>query len=131
VTRDHGRPVTTGSDPAAVVERYLSAVVEHDWDTLGGCVAPDVVRVGPFGDTYEGRADYIAFLADLMPRLAGYAMRVDRVLATGGVVSVELTETVTMDGSTTDTAESLVFDVGDDGAITRIAIYIRRPAPTA
>jgi limonene-1,2-epoxide hydrolase len=120
----------TERNPAEVVERYLAAVVSHDWDALGACVAPDVVRIGPFGDTYRGRADYVAFLAGLMPGLAGYAMRVDRIVAAGPVVSVELTETVSMDGAPTDTAESLLFDVGEGGEINRIAIYIRQPVPT-
>jgi hypothetical protein len=123
--------MTTTNGVAATVTRYLDAVVAHDWPTLGTTVSADVVRIGPFGDVYRGREAYVAFLADLMPRLEGYAMRVDRVLEVGSVACVELTETVTMDGTPTDTAESLVFDLDGSGAIARIAIYIRQPAPTA
>lgn len=118
---------TTG---AATVARYLEAVVSHDWATLRATVSEDVVRIGPFGDTYRGRETYVAFLADLMPRLEAYAMRVDRVLESGSVVCVELTETVAMEGTPTDTAESLVFDLDSSGTIAAIAIYIRQPVPT-
>ena len=45
-----------------IVERYLTAVAGQDWETLAACVAPDVRRVGPFGDVYEGREEYVAYL---------------------------------------------------------------------
>jgi hypothetical protein len=48
-------------------------------------------------------------------------MRVDRVIYADGVAVAELTESV--DG--TDTPESLVFDLADDGRIARISIYIQ------
>ena len=111
---------------AGVVERYLEAVVGHDWEALASCLAADVVRVGPFGDTYTPRDPYVAFLAELMPSLPGYAMRVDRVLYAGAVAVAELTETVEMQGKPVHTPESLVFDLAPDGRIARIAIYIQR-----
>jgi ketosteroid isomerase-like protein len=46
---------------ADIVERYLDAIVSHDWDVVAECVADDIVRVGPFGDRYDGRDDYLAF----------------------------------------------------------------------
>jgi ketosteroid isomerase-like protein len=115
-----------------VVERYLQAVVAHDWQGLTECLAEDVVRVGPFGDTYTPRDPYVAFLADLMPKLPGYAMVVGRVVHAGRCVVVELSETVELDGKAVVTPEALVFDLDVDGRIARIAIYIQRlgePAP--
>jgi hypothetical protein len=50
-------------------------------------------------------------------------MRVDRVVYAGDVAMAELTESV----EGTDTPESLVFDLADDGRIARISIYIQRP----
>lgn len=111
---------------AGVVERYLQAVVAHDWKSLASCLAEDVVRVGPFGDTYTPREPYVAFLADLMPTLPGYAMRVDRVVYAGQVAVAQLSETVELDGAPVETPESLVFDLAPDGRIARIAIYIQR-----
>ena len=113
-------------DSAEVVVRYLDRLVAHDWSAVSACLAEDVVRVGPFGDTYTGRDPYVAFLSQLMPALPGYAMRVDRVVSAGPVAVAELTETVEIDGSPLDTPESLVFDLDDGGRITHIAIYIQR-----
>jgi hypothetical protein len=59
---------------ADIVERYLRAVASHDWDVVDDCIADDIVRVGPFGDRYAGRAEYLAFITDLMPKLKGHSM---------------------------------------------------------
>ena len=111
-----------------VVERFLSCMTAHDWHGLRACVTDDVVRVGPYGDTYRGRDDYVAFVSKLLPTLAGYEMKVDRVVysADGRVGTAELSETVELDGRVVVTPESLVFDVGDDGRIAHVAVYIQR-----
>ena len=111
---------------AGVVERYLDAVAAHDWDALAACLCEDVVRVGPFGDTYTPRAPYIEFLAGLMPTLAGYSMKVDRVLYAGPVALAQLSETVEVNGELVETPEALVFELDGEGRIARIAIYIQR-----
>jgi ketosteroid isomerase-like protein len=111
---------------AGIVERYLEAVAGHDWEALEGCLAEDVVRVGPYGDAYTPRGPYVAFLAGLMPSLPGYGMRVDRVTYAGRQAFAELSETVEVDGSPLETPEVLVFDLDDDGRICRIGIYVRR-----
>ena len=119
-----------GSGDVALVRRYLGCVATHDWDGAADCLTPDVVRVGPFGDTFTPREPYLAHLAELMPSLPGYAMEIHRVVAQGGVagrvVTAELTETVEVDGRPLRTPEALVFDLGGDGRITRIAIYLQR-----
>ncbi|MHB8594311.1 MAG: nuclear transport factor 2 family protein [Acidimicrobiales bacterium] len=123
-------PRPAGHDVGGVVERYLGAVVSHDWDVLDACLAEDVVRVGPFGDTYSGRATYVAFLGDLMPTLPGYDMRVDRVVYARDVAVAQLSETIDVDGTPLETPETLVFDLDGDGRISRVAIYVQR-LPTA
>jgi ketosteroid isomerase-like protein len=115
-----------GDDTSAVVVRYLDRMVAHDWEAMAACLAEDVVRVGPFGDTYTPRDTYVAFLSDLMPALPGYSMRIDRVQSIGPTVLVELTEIVEIDGSPLETPEALVFDLDDEDRIAHIAIYIQR-----
>jgi ketosteroid isomerase-like protein len=116
-----------------VVERYLAAIIEHDWDALGACLADDgFTRVGPWGDEYGDKAEYVSFIADLMPKLPGYEMRVDRVTYSddGWVAVAELTETVDVDGRRHPTPEALVFDLdgdGKDGRIRRIQVFIQTP----
>jgi ketosteroid isomerase-like protein len=114
-----------------VVERYLDAIIGHDWDALAACLAEDgFTRVGPWGDEYAGKAEYVAFIADLMPKLPGYEMRVDRVTysADWRVAVVELSETVEADGKPHRTPEALVFDLDSDGEhrrIRRIQVFIQ------
>lgn len=113
------------------VERYLRAIVAFDWDALRDCVTDDVVRVGPFGDTYTGREAYVAFLSGLMPTLVDYSMDVHRVVDAGRVATAELTEAMTWDGERVVTHEALLFDVTEDNRIRRVTIYIQPPAPGA
>jgi len=106
-----------------VVERFLATMAAHDWDAMASCVAEDVHRVGPYQDVYDGKAEYVAFIAKLLPTLTGYVMQVDRVTyADGGRIAfAELSETV--DG--VRTPETLVFEL-EDGIIKRIAVYIQQ-----
>lgn len=112
-----------------IVERYLDAIASHDWDVVDACIADDIVRVGPYGDRYEGRADYTAFIADLMPKLDGYEMEVHRVTYPSDVLAfAELTETVALDGKPMRTPEALVFELNGHGRIARVEVYIQTPA---
>src|ERR1700691_5735943 len=101
-------------------------MVAHDFGAMAACLADDVVRIGPYGDTYTPRDVYVAMLAALMPSLPGYSMAISRVLAVGDrLVVVELSETVEIDGAPLVTPEALVFDLDEDGLIAHIAIYIQ------
>jgi limonene-1,2-epoxide hydrolase len=115
-----------------IVKRYLETMVAHDFDAMSACLAEDVIRVGPFGDTYTPRDVYVAMLSDLMPTLPGYSMRIDRVaeLQTDRLVLVELTEVVEIGGVPLATPEALVFELDDDGLIAHISIYIQQLGKT-
>ncbi len=114
------------STAGALAERYLRSLAAQDWAAVEACVAPDVVRLGPFGDDFEGRGPYLAFLQRTMPALPGYRLDIGTVTeAGGGRVFVELRETVEFDGLPLLTHECLVFDVVD-GRVARVAVYIRQ-----
>jgi hypothetical protein len=121
-----GRTRRDMDEAGTVVARYLDRLVAHDWGAMAACLAEDVVRVGPFGDTYTPRDRYVAYLSELMPSLPGYSMRIDRVQSIGRTVLVELTEVVEIAGSPLETPEALVFDLDDDDRMAHIAIYIQR-----
>lgn len=111
-----------------IVERYLEAITEHDWDALGDCVAEDVVRIGPYMDRYEGRDAYVAFIADTMPRLRGYKMEITRVTYAGDSLAyAELSETVEIEREPVRTPEALVFELDGDGRIAHIEVFIQTP----
>ena len=110
-----------------MVLEYLGTMADHDWEGLCACLAPDVVRLGPYGDDYRGVDDYMAFLRSTLESLEDYAMRVDRVIAAGpAVVLAEISETVTIDGARLETPEAIVFDLSLDGRIARVAVFLRR-----
>jgi ketosteroid isomerase-like protein len=113
---------------ADMVERYLDAIASHDWYVVDECIADDVIRVGPYGDRYAGRHDYMAFIADLMPKLEGYAMKLDTVTYVGDTRAyAELSETVEFDGRPMRTPEVLVFELNGDGRIARVDVFIQTP----
>jgi ketosteroid isomerase-like protein len=113
-----------------VIERYLAALVAGDWDAFATCLADDdFTRVGPYGDTYSSKADYVAFLAELMPTLAGYEMHVSRVTYADGLAFAELSETVDVDGTALRTPECLTFALTDDGHIQRVEVFTQTRAP--
>jgi ketosteroid isomerase-like protein len=113
-----------------VIERYLHALVDGDWATFAACLADqDFTRVGPFGDTYSSKAEYVAFLTGLMPTLPGYEMHVSRVTYTDGLAFAELSETVEVDGTPLRTPECLTFALTDDGRIQRVEVFTQTRAP--
>jgi len=105
-------------------------MVAHDWDALAGCVAADVQRIGPFGDRYAGREEYLKFISELMPSLPGYHMHVSKITDTGHRAFAELSETVEVNGAPHVTPEVLVFDLDDAGLIAHIDIYIKTAGPS-
>jgi hypothetical protein len=107
------------------VARYLDALAAHDWGALDATLAPDVHRVGPYGDVYDGREAYGRFLAGTVGALGGYELVVDRMLVAGAAVAVELSETVDDEGARLRTDEAVVFDA-PFGLITRVAVYLRK-----
>jgi hypothetical protein len=118
--------------PAGLLaERYLYAVASQDWETVRACLTPDVVRYGPFGDDFSGRTDYVLYLQRTMPALPGYRMTIDRVSQlSDDRAMVELRETIVLETGPLVTHECLTFEVGSDGLLAKIAVYIRQaPAP--
>jgi hypothetical protein len=116
-----------------IVETYLQTMVAHDFEAMAACLAEDVVRVGPYGDSYTPRDVYVAMLSGLMPTLPGYAMEISRVMVKDRLIVVELSETVEIEGAPLVTPEALVFELNEAGLIAHISIYIQtlpRPTPT-
>ena len=110
----------------AVVRRYLEALAAQDWTALAATLAPDVERIGPYNDAVGGRDAYAGFLAETLRALAGYELRVARLVATGDVVLAELSETVDTPQGRRRTDEAIVFDVSSAGLIARVSVYLRR-----
>ena len=109
-----------------IVERYLGAIVAHDWTVVGECIADDIVRVGPYGDRFDGRGDYLAYISETMPTLEGYSMDLQRVTYVDDERAfAELSETVTVNGKPMLTPEVLVFELVGRRQIARVEIFIQ------
>jgi ketosteroid isomerase-like protein len=108
-----------------VVTRYLDAMAAGDWDSLAATLAPDVERIGPYGDDFHGRAAYAAFLAEIIGSLSGYSLVADDLIADGDRVAVQLHETVDDGDARLRTDETVVFDVAG-GLIVKVAVYLRK-----
>ena len=121
---DHARTILAAALGRDAVERYLNGLREHDWTAVGDAVAPDVERMGPYRDVYRGRDAYVRFLSDTIDSLHGYQLDVDGIYVDGGVVTVELRETVDDGDARLETCEAVVFGTAG-GLITRIAVYLQ------
>ena len=109
-----------------VVERYLAALRVQDWEALAATLERDVRRIGPYGDVYERREPYVAYLAEIFRTLAGYELAVARLIVAGDVVVVELSETIDAPSGRRRTDEVVVFDLSAGGLIRGIGVYLRR-----
>ena len=110
----------------SVVEQFLTTMVAHDWDAMAACLTEDVVRVGPYLDTFAGRDEYVGYIATMLPTLPGYSMEISRVVEAGSIVTAQLAETVDdPSGKALRTPEALVFDLAPDGRIARIEVFIQ------
>ena len=112
-----------------VVERYLTCLGTQDWDGLAATIADQgLVRDGPFCDVVEGKKAYIAFLRGVFSQFEGYELHVRRISHASEQLSyVELTETFHIDGVPTEYPECLVFEQNNDGLISYVSVFIKRP----
>ena len=113
----------------AVVQEYLRAFAERDWDAFAAILADEgLVRVGPFMDVVESKEDYVDFLRNLMPTLVNYEVRVDRVSETGPKrFLVELSETFDVDGVRTEYPQADLFEVDGAGKVRWVSIFMKTP----
>jgi ketosteroid isomerase-like protein len=115
------------SDSAiATVTRFFDRMGAFDWEAMAACVAEDVTRVGPFRDVKTGRDDYRDFLAATIEALDGYRLDVQRIWSDGERAVAQLSETLNVDGRARRTDEAIVLDLGPDGLIHRVEVYLQR-----
>jgi ketosteroid isomerase-like protein len=120
-------PDAIGPDAAvAVAARFFDRMGHFDWEAMGACVAEDVDRVGPFRDQKSGRADYQQFLAETIEALDGYRLDVQRIWSDGAHVVAQLSETLFWEGRPRRTDEAIVLDIGPDGLIARVEVYLQK-----
>ena len=108
------------------MERYLDRLVAHDWEAMAACLAEDVVRVGPFGDTYTPRDPYVAFLPSSCPRSPATPCGSTGSSTRAARWSSSSPRSSTSEAHRSRRPRSLVFDLDAEDRIAHIAIYIQR-----
>ena len=116
----------SNQDAIAVATRFFDRMGAFDWDAMAECVAEDITRVGPFRDVKVGRDDYRDFLAQTIEALDGYVLAVQRIWSDGERAVAQLSETLNIDGRPRRTDEAIVLDIGSDGLIQRVEVYLQR-----
>jgi SnoaL-like domain len=111
-----------------VVEDFLEHYNAQDWDALARCFSPTGFhRVGPYGDTIDSSAEYVSFLARVVPTLGErYRLELVRVLYADRAATAELVEHFEVNGEVRKTPEAIVYDLDADGLITSMHLYVQR-----
>ena len=118
--------MSTPEEAAAVAARFFDRMGHFEWEAMGACVAEDVARVGPYRDQKSGREDYQQFLAETIEALDGYRLDVQRIWSDGTHVVAQLSETLDWEGRPRRTDEAIVLDIGADGLIARVEVYLQK-----
>jgi SnoaL-like domain len=131
--RDRVEHLLAGRDPGrdGPVERYFEYLSARDWPALAGVVAPDVVRVGPLGDTVSGRDGYLELLARSVP--ARYGNDVQRIVYAPDRTSAfaRVTEHLAYPDRELHLEEAYSFTFDEARTITRVEVFWQSPLQQA
>ena len=118
-----------------VVEDWVRAYNARDFDAVASCLSEDdFERVGPYLDVIANSAEYVAFLARVVPTMGDdYRLDIERVVYVPDehVAYAQLVEHYRHDNEVRDTPEIIVFGLGDDGLVHRMRLYLQRPGGQA
>ena len=109
-----------------VVERFIGTFTSHDWDEMRACVTDDFSRTGPDGVYKASPEEFIAFLAEVMPKLVHHSVEIRRITYAGDRAFGEFTESIERDGRMHHAPQCLVLDMAPDGRISRLRTFMQR-----
>ena len=109
------------------VERFFEHLSARDWESLRGDLAPEVERIGPFGDRVTGRDRYLAMLEEAVP--ADYRNDVHLVAYTadGRAAFARVTEHLGYPTQTLDLEEAYAFGLDAEGFVGRVEVFWQTP----
>jgi hypothetical protein len=109
------------------VERFFEHLSARDWASLRLDLAPEVERVGPFGDRVSGRDRYLAMLEDAVP--ADYRNDVHLVAyaADGRSAFARVTEHLGYPGEPLHLEEAYAFGLDGAGLVNRVEAFWQTP----
>ncbi len=116
-----------GADAHEVVERFFAHLSARDWTALRRDLAPDVARVGPFGDALVGRDAYVEFLAASVPERYGNDVHLIAGAADGRSAFARVTEHLGYPDQELHLDETYLFRWRDDGLVERLEVFWQTP----
>src|SRR5271169_2276903 len=110
-----------------IIERFFECLTARDWEALGGVLAPEVERLGPFGDGVVGRGRYLDLLAGTVP--PDYRNDVHRVTyaADGRSGFARVTEHLRYPGRELHLEEAYSFHIDEMGLVSRLEVFWQTP----
>ena len=109
------------------IERYFEHMTAHQWDVLGEVLAPDVERIGPFGDHVTGRERYTEMLKTLVPEQYGNDVHRITYAPDGRSGFARVTEHLYYPGQEINLEEAYAFALDELGLLTRVEIFWQTP----
>jgi ketosteroid isomerase-like protein len=112
---------------SGTVERFFEHLSARDWESLRGELAPEVERIGPFGDRVAGRDRYLAMLEAAVP--ADYRNDVHLVTyaADGRAAFARVTEHLGYPTQTLHLEEAYALGLDGEGRVSRIEVFWQTP----
>jgi ketosteroid isomerase-like protein len=111
-----------------IVERFFECLTARDWEELGAVLAPDVERVGPFGDRVVGRRRYLDLLSGVVtPRYRNDVHRVTYA-SDGRSAFARVTEHLTYPEQELHLEEAYSFHLDESGVISRVEVFWQTPS---
>lgn len=118
----------SGSDSDdAVVERFFEHLSARDWASLRGDLAPDVERIGPFGDRVNGCERYLAMLEEAVPADYGNYVHLVAYAADGRAAFARVTEHLGYPERALELEEAYAFGLDVAGLVSRVEVFWQTP----
>jgi ketosteroid isomerase-like protein len=112
---------------SGTVERFFEHLSARDWASLRAELAPEVERVGPFGDRVAGRDSYLAMLEDAVPTDYRNDVHLVTYAGDGRAAFARVTEHLGYPDRTLDLEEAYAFGLDDQGLLSRIEVFWQTP----
>ncbi len=116
-----------GDRGVGIIERFFACLSTRDWESLAAVLAPDVERVGPFGDRVVGRRRYLDLLAGTVPR--DYRNDVHQVTyaADASAAFARVTEHLSYPELEVHLEEAYSFHIDARGAVSLVEVFWQTP----
>jgi hypothetical protein len=110
-----------------VIERFFDHLTAREWPSLGELLAPQVERIGPFGDRVVGRDRYLDLLIGTVPSEYGNDVLRVTYAGDGGSGFARVTEHLHYPDQEFHLEEAYTFEIDEQGLLSRVEVYWQTP----